>query len=458
MNIIVENEIKISNYAYAEANEIKRWLTIENPQYYQNEKMGFSNWNTPKELKLYREDNNLLYVPVGILEKLFKHFSIFIINYEDRRIKEHKRVFNSSIDLYDYQEKVVNDVLEKELSGIIVMPAGSGKTQTAIELIARLGLRALWITHTIDLLNQSYSRAKDNLINAHLGKVTAGKCDLGDDITFATVQTLRNQDLELLKNQFDVIIVDECHRVTGSITQVGMFYEVINHLNARYKIGLTATPYRSMKGTEIAMFSLLGDILVEVDKKVVKTCKAKIEKLGYYGFDIPKNCYKDDGNLNYTKLLNKLSEDEARNLFIAEKVKDSIKDNRSILVLSDRLEQLEYIKNLVGKGSMIHGKMTSKKGKAEREAIIQAMRDGKEKILYASYGLAKEGLDIPCLDTLILATPKKDKATVIQSVGRIERVYDGKKEPVVCDVVDSEGIFQTMWYARNRIYKSNGNL
>ena len=76
MNIIVENEIKISNYAYAEANEIKRWLTIENPQYYQNEKMGFSNWNTPKELKLYREDNNLLCVPVGILEKLFKHFSI----------------------------------------------------------------------------------------------------------------------------------------------------------------------------------------------------------------------------------------------------------------------------------------------------------------------------------------------------------------------------------------------
>ena len=46
------------------------------------------------------------------------------------------------------------------------MPAGSGKTQTALELIARLGYRALWITHTIDLLNQSYNRAKDNMENS----------------------------------------------------------------------------------------------------------------------------------------------------------------------------------------------------------------------------------------------------------------------------------------------------
>lgn len=81
---------------------------------------------------------------------------------------------------------------------------------------------------------------------------------------------------------------------------------------------------------------------------MVKTCKFGDLCQGYYDFEIPENCYKDDGNLNYTKLFNKLSEDKARNLFIADKVAGASLDGRSI-VLSDRLEQLEYIKNLAGK-------------------------------------------------------------------------------------------------------------
>ena len=57
------------------------------------------------------------------------------------------------------------------------------------------------------------------------------------------------------------------------------------------------------------------------------------------------------------------------------------------------------------------------------------MRSGKyekEKVLFATYGLAKEGLDIPRLDRLILASPHRDKATIIQSLGRIERKFENK--------------------------------
>lgn len=89
------------------------------------------------------------------------------------------------------------------------MPAGSGKTQTALELIARLGYRALWITHTIDLLNQSYNRAKDNMENIGLGKIVSGKIEIGSHITFATVQTLSKIDLSEYTDMFDVIVVDE---------------------------------------------------------------------------------------------------------------------------------------------------------------------------------------------------------------------------------------------------------
>lgn len=89
------------------------------------------------------------------------------------------------------------------------MPAGSGKTETALELIARLGYRTLWITHTLDLINQTYIRAKNKLENVGLGKIIGGKVELGSHITFATVQTLSKMDLSEYADIFDVIVVDE---------------------------------------------------------------------------------------------------------------------------------------------------------------------------------------------------------------------------------------------------------
>ena len=70
--------------------------------------------------------------------------------------------------------------------------------------------------------------------------------------------------------------------------------------------------------------------------------------------------------------------------------------------------------------------------------------------------LAKEGLDVPCLDRLLLATPVKDYAIVVQSVGRIARVYEGKGTPVVYDYVDDIGFLQGMWKKRCASYRKDG--
>lgn len=65
------------------------------------------------------------------------------------------------------------------------------------------------------------------------------------------------------------------------------------------------------------------------------------------------------------------------------------------------------------------------------------MRTGDKRYLFATYSLAKEGLDIPRLDRLYLATPQKDYAVVVQSVGRVARTFEGKQQPLVFDYVDS---------------------
>jgi superfamily II DNA or RNA helicase len=112
-----------------------------------------------------------------------------------------------------------------------------------------------------------------------------------------------------------------------------------------------------------------------------------------------------------------------------------------------------YIKE---KAVMISGKMTSKKGKAEREQALEDMRTGKKKYLFATYSLAREGLDIPRLERLFMASPVKDYAVVTQSIGRIARTFEGKADPVCYDFVDQMGYTEKMFKHRLRHYKKGG--
>jgi superfamily II DNA or RNA helicase len=104
---------------------------------------------------------------------------------------------------------------------------------------------------------------------------------------------------------------------------------------------------------------------------------------------------------------------------------------------------------------MISGKMTTKKGKAEREKALEDMRNGDKKYLFATYSLAKEGLDIPCLERLFMATPQKDYAVITQSIGRIARTFDGKADPVVYDFVDDISYLVKSYKKRCTTYKKN---
>lgn len=454
MKIIVDNILRIIDAEPIIEKYCKSNLEIDNPQYAQNERLGFPTYNIPRRLYWYEKHGNDYILPFGCFKDIYKIYPIKE-DYLLKCLNPNIIYYKSNIKLFDYQEKAKNEAL-KSKNGVIVMPAGSGKTQTALQLISELGLKTLWITHTYDLLNQSFDRAKSNLENVGLGKIAAGKIDIGTHVTFATVQTLVKLDLSQFKNEWDCIVIDEGHRICGTPAQLGMFYKVINALSCRYKYALTATPFRNIKGTEKALFSLIGPIICEVPKEVVseRTIKAEIQPI-YTDFKIPRDAKKTDGTIDYSKLTTFLSEDEDRNEIILDILKEC--KNNYTLVLGDRLTQLSYLQEKIGYGVKIDGTMTSKKKKAQREQYIQDMRDGKENLLFATYGLAKEGLDIPRLDRLILASPHRDKATIIQSVGRVERKFEGKKTPLVYDIVDDTQFHNNMFKSRKTIYRKNGN-
>lgn len=221
MKINIDNVLKISNASKEVLEYCKKELEIDNPQFIQNQRLGFSTYRVLRKLCWYEKRGNDIIVPFGCLNKIYSLYP-HKEDYEMSIPAPKKVNYKSNIKLYDYQEDAKNKAL-KAKNGVIVMAAGSGKTQTALQLIAELGVKTLWLTHTMDLLNQSYSRAKDNFDDIKISKIANGKIDIAEGITFATVQTFSKVDLSQYKNEFDCIIVDErasyC-RNTSSIRNV----------------------------------------------------------------------------------------------------------------------------------------------------------------------------------------------------------------------------------------------
>ena len=207
MRMVASNEIVVEN----PSQYLRRWcaeyLTIDNPDYIKKEAMGKWTGNIPRELCLYDVIGGEVHLPFGVLKRAYRAFpdaewinAIHAAQYVP---------YESDIAPYPYQEEAITACIRAK-NGVLVMPCGSGKTQCGLEIIARLHGRALWLTHTQDLLNQSKKRAESTLRCGKFGTITAGKVDIGESITFATVQTMCKIDLAKYRDAFDVIICDEC--------------------------------------------------------------------------------------------------------------------------------------------------------------------------------------------------------------------------------------------------------
>ena len=458
MKVIISNEITITGPTQEILDWCKRELVLPNPEYAKKERMGLWVGNTPRTLSLYKINGESVILPIGAFKGIKPILNTYNIEYVQDMANNESVEYNAEVSLYDYQKKAVEQMLSDGY-GILQSPCGSGKTQIGIALAVKLGKKCLWLTNKNDLLKQSYDRASQYIDKSLLGTITGGKVDIGSGITFATVQTLSKQDLTQYKYMWDVVIVDECHSCSGTPTAMTQFSKVISNLACEHKYGLSATVHRA-DGLIKCVYMLLGDIKYTVPDEAVKdkTMQVQIQRIDT-GIDIPISALDTDGTINYTKLISALANKQVRNDDILMHILSEPEHYH--LILSDRLDQLYYLYSRLPNqikefASVIDGKMTSKKGKAEREQAIEDMRSGKKRFLFASYKLAKEGLDIPRLDRLHLATPQKDYAIIVQSVGRIARKFEGKGQPICYDYVDNFKMAENMYKARCRHYRKCG--
>jgi len=207
MEVTIGETIRIDHPTERMLNWCGQNLILDNPDYAKKVRMGFWTGNTPKDIRLYKRIGDTLIIPYGCLQ----HFPLKAdedIHFKTSFPDPVKVDYGSEkVPLYDYQKLAVNEMFFAN-HGILQAKAGSGKTQMGIALIKKYGKRALWLTHTIDLLNQSKARAEQYIDKSLIGTITAGKVDISDGVTFATVQTLAKQDLREFRDVWDVVIVD----------------------------------------------------------------------------------------------------------------------------------------------------------------------------------------------------------------------------------------------------------
>ena len=256
----------------------------------------------------------------------------------------------------------------------------------------------------------------------------------------------------------DGILVHNCHHVAGTPTKLMQSGKVIGSLNARYKFGLTATPKRA-DGLTACMYAYLGPKVYEISREEVgdKVCPVKYQFVdtGWY-CDIDE-IINPDGTLNYVELVNKVCADENRNQTIVDAalLRDA---NAKFLFLTDRVQHAEKLSRMLFNRGIRTEILTGRASKDKRESAIKRLRDGDISGIVATYQLAKEGLDIPELTHLILASPNKTDTVIMQAAGRVARACAGKDYGVVIDFNDELMPLQAWARKRERIYKKLGYM
>ncbi len=448
LKLKVSNEIRIPKSALTPRSEqfFIRYSSILNPEYYKKKAMRYSTYQTPRIIEFFKEDNESIYLPRGLLDKIINQLKTANIDYDlidERQSKTIPNPINMKIDLYNHQKVLFKEVI-KSNQGIIVAPTGYGKTVLGIALAAHLKMNTLVLTNRVSICKQWKAQIFELSNTQEIGICYGGKCSLGNNIDVATFQSLNSYDsIEKLKDHYGLILIDEVHHLAAYT-----FEQVIRTFSAKYIYGLTATPKRS-DGLETITEMLIGGIIAEGTP-----IKSNVQKELHIRFMDTQFTFEDDIH----DMTNTIMYDKGRNKIIVDDILHNVQENKTILVLSERVEHInilkEYLSSKVKNLFILHGKLSQK----EKNNMCETIKNVDDPFVILATGkYIGEGFDDDRLDTLFITMPFKWKGTLAQYVGRLNRQRQDKEEVSVYDYVDIQSrIYSNMFLKRQRGYKSLG--
>ena len=420
------NKLCRSGYLVEKDSELKKELTVR-PEV--NNEFGFP----PPPFKVFKVTKDYMCIP------RFYGVEKFGEPKEDTRPQPAKMnvKFVGKLRRETHQLEALSKALDAG-SGVLSLPCGYGKTTVALAISSALGLRTMILVHKEFLANQWRERIQQFCPGATIGIVQRDTVETNADFVIGMLQSLSQKDYTF--EQFESIgtlIVDEAHHICARV-----FSQALFKLCPKHVFGLSATPDRKDGLTKVLHW-FMGPTFFAVERK--EQSKVTVSTVD---LDFPR--YRDPpptnrmGKISLAEMITTLVEMPERNKKLLKVIKNASKGGRKVLVLSDRRLHCEYLHGEFPGSGLYMGGMSE-----------QALEESSKcSIIIGTFSQAHEGLDIPTLDTLVLATPKSD---IKQSVGRILRETPGKKnEPHIWDLRDKWSVLNAMFHKRCRVYREGG--
>lgn len=376
-----------------------------------------------------------------------------------------------------YQVNGALSVLSNKLGGvpwsrgIIQMPTGSGKTMTAACLLWMLEVpRTLVLCDRLDLLHQTHEELSrvlgDQRVNLLRGGSTRG------DVVVSTVQTLnsriKKKDKTTLKwlKGVRVLIVDECHKLGE-----GIYNNVQKRVPAYIRLGLSATPLTRGDTGDVHLVGATGELVYQIKTE-------DLIKKGLLARPTVYLCRIDHPALVFEKIVGEMDEEKRRrkaakrfrkaymkgivtnthrNEQVVSLALAAMSRKRPTLILVKLLKHGKIIQSmfeeqLIDIPPYLHG---SDKVDVRRDAV-KRFKAGEIPILIAST-IFDEAVDIPNIETMILAGGGNSPIKGVQRIGRGMRPKKGGNTLEVYDFVDrTHKLLLRNSLERARIYEAQG--
>ena len=433
-------------------HKLMQLVTFKNPQFYKTQAKRLSTHNIPRNITCFDHTEEYLILPRGCKDDLLSLLNDLSMDYDfvDGTNSGTKISLKFEGNLRTEQEQAVTKLLENPI-GILSATTGFGKTVIAAALIAKRQTNTLIIVHRNQLIEQWKKSLSTfhNLEEKQIGQIGGGKNKQTGIIDIATIQSLNYKgEVKDLITQYGQIIVDECHHIAAF-----SFEQVLKKVNAKYIVGLTATPIRK-DGLHPIMAMQLGPVRYKVNAKDQAKIRPFKQAL------IPRYTKFKSDKKDIQTIYTEITKDVSRNQMIFDDVLKEL-DNGSVpIILTERVEHAFYLeskfKGFVKNVIILTGKL-SKKEEKENLKNLDVLADNEERLIIATGKYIGEGFDYARLDSLFLVMPFSWKGTLQQYVGRLHRQHDSKSIVKVYDYVDcQEKMFKVMFEKRLKGYQSMG--
>jgi superfamily II DNA or RNA helicase/very-short-patch-repair endonuclease len=461
LELTLANEIYVAKEGLPPAlrNRLLRLASFQNPEFYRAQAMRLPVYDKPRIISCAEDHPSHIGLPRGCLEDV-QHLCADLkisVAVRDERCAGLPLEVEFRGELRPEQLAAARAMLARD-TGVLSATTAFGKTVVGAWLIARRRVNTLVLVHRQQLLDQWVERLRSflDLPEKSIGQIGGGRKRFTGALDVALLQSLvRKGEVDDRVADYGHIIVDECHHLPAY-----SFEQVARRAKAKYFTGLTATVTRK-DGHQPIVFMQCGAVRYRVSAK----SQALARPFEHHVFVRPtafrplREPHRDE-RVQFHDLCTELSNDDARNRIICNEVIGVVKQGRSPVVLTERKEHLNRLSSLlephVRHLIVLRGGMGRKSLKAVAEQLA-AVSHEEERVLLATGRYLGEGFDDARLDTLFLTMPVSWQGTIAQYVGRLHRLFEGKREVRVYDYADlNVPVLARMFDRRCRGYEAVG--